>query len=200
MTSTCACCRPTFEQITKDLQTLYQESRKKPLQSVSSAPATVAQKKFGTSGPPAPSAPPLRVRPSTADVSGDLALPKAGQSAFRSVTEGQPRSRIHTVSEQDEQPPSPFAAVTKQAPPPPATAFRSPFAPGLSHQQATAQAVPSLKEAKQQMAMAPKPFMPPASMMDANPRSSQSWRSPGQGRLQVPDESEIDALMDQRAY
>ena len=152
-----AVCRPTFQQITKELQLLYQECRKKPLQSAASAPAKVIPDSSSTAAPPTADAPPLRVRPTTADVH-DLTLPRVGQSAFRSVTEPQkvsPRSRAGTISEQNERPPSPFGGPARsrqatvsenneqpaspfaaprhaplQAPPPPsvsAALVRSPF-------------------------------------------------------------------------
>lgn len=198
------CCRPTFEQITKDLQLLYGEARKKPLQSATSAPAFVASKKVSANGPPAPAAPPLRIRPTTGDA-GDLPVPRVVRSDFHSVTDAQlvkPRSRAGTVSEQDEQPPSPFAAVRTQAPSPPRAQARPPQeASTTAAQQGGVQprvgGIPSLAEAQQRMATAPTPFMPPASMMRSNPRSSMTWRSPEHVSLQIPEESEINALADQ---
>ena len=190
------CCRPSFDQITKDLQILYQDCRKKPLQSASSAPSTLEQKKLKdrrSTGPPAPSSGPLRVRPSTADIS-DLTPPKVGRSAFKSVTETSaawPRSRIQSVAEQDESfNQSPGGAYQQsppqQAPPPPvAGGVSSPFAqvPGADQQGANSAFapdgnIPTLEEAEQRMAAAPTPVMPPASEMRGNPRSSTSWRAP----------------------
>ncbi|KAL0035971.1 hypothetical protein WJX77_009876 [Trebouxia sp. C0004] len=170
--------RPTFQQITKDLQMLYGEARKKPLQSATSAPVGVAGRKASTSGPPAPAAPPLRVRPSTADV---------GNS---------------TVT-RDEKPAGPFAAES-QAPPPPGVQSTSPFDVASTgpqqlggHPVERAGGVPSLAEAQRRMAIAPTPFMPPQSMMRSNPRTSMTWRSPEHASLQIPEESDIDALADQ---
>lgn len=217
-----ACCRPTFQQITKDLQLLYGEARKKPLQSATSAPAGVAGRKVSTSGPPAPAAPPLRVRPSTTDV-GNSSVPRVGRSEFHSVTDAQPvkpRSRAGTVSEQDEQSSSPFAqpgiprsqtgtasgpfAAVSQALPPPGVQSTSPFGVAstgpqhLAGQPAErAGGVPSLAEAQRRMAIAPTPFMPPQSMMRSNPRTSMTWRSPEHVSLQIPEESDINALADQ---
>ena len=187
---------------------LYQECRKKPLQSASSAPTLIASQKLKTAGPPAPAAPPLRVRPTTADVA-DLTAPKAGQSAFRSVTEPQPvkpRSQISALPEQDEavlpsgraatpleqQIGSPFAATQQAQPPLPlGPIVRSAFDGSPDDEQhavaepaARVEGVPSLEEAQQQMAAAPMLFMPPESMMRANPRSSLSWRAPSQMQLQ----------------
>ncbi|KAA6425511.1 MAG: kinase [Trebouxia sp. A1-2] len=220
--------RPTFQQITKDLQLLYGEARKKPLQSATSAPAGVAGMKASTSGPPAPAAPPLRVRPSTVNVDNS-AVPRVGRSEFHSVTDAQsvmPRSHLGTALEQHEQPPSPFAqsgipgsrtgtaleqdekaagpfAAVSQAPPPPGAQSTSPFdvAPRgpqqLSQPAERARGVPSLAEAQRRMAIAPTPFMPPQSMMRSNPRTSMTWRSPGHASLQIPEESDINALADQ---
>ena len=197
------CCRPTFEQITKDLQLLYGEARKKPLQSATSAPASVASKKLSANGPPAPAAPPLRIRPSTADT-GDLPAPRVVRSDFHSVTDAQPvksRSRAGTVSEQDEQPPSPFAAVRQDPSPPRAQARPPQEVSTTAAQQGVVQprvgGIPSLAEAQQRMATAPTPFMPPASMMRSNPRTSMTWRSPEHVSLQIPEESDINALADQ---
>ena len=188
------CCRPTFEKITKDLQVLYQECRKKPLQSASSAPSTLEPKLKDrrSTGPPAPSSGPLRVRPSTTDVS-DLTVPKVGRSAFKSVTEPQglrPRSRIQSVAEQDEQASvdsdraSQLSQAPQQAPPPPTAAagVASPFAQEAAKEQSANSAfgrdIPTLEEAEQRMAAAPTPVMPPASEMRGNARSSTSWRGP----------------------
>ena len=189
----CTCCRPTFEKITKDLQVLYQECRKKPLQSASSAPTTLEQKLKDrrVTGPPAPSSGPLRVRPSTADIS-DLTAPKVGRSAFKSVTEPQglrPRSRIQSVAEQDEQDSvdsdraSQPSQAPQQAPPPPTAAgVASPFAQEGAKEQSVKGAfgreIPTVEEAEQRMAAAPTPIMPPASEMRGNARSSTSWRGP----------------------
>ena len=184
------CCRPTFEKITKELQVLYQESRKKPLQSASSAPSTLEKKlkdKRAT-GPPAPSSGPLRVRPSTADIN-DLTLPKVGTSAFKSVTEAQgirPRSRIQSVAEQDEQTSvdsDRASQAPQQAPPPPTAAgVASPFAQEAAKEQSAQGAfgreIPTVEEAEHRMAAAPMPIMPPASEMRGNARSSTSWRGP----------------------
>ena len=187
----CVCCRPTFEQITKELQVLYQECRKKPLQSASSAPTTLEQKLKDRSntGPPAPAAGPLRVRPNTADIS-DLTPPKVGRSTFKSVTEppgARPRSMIQSVAEQDEQGSGDSgrdSQAPQQAPPPPITAgVSSPFARVEAPQQQAAtgalvRQVPTVEEAERRMAAAPTPVMPPASEMRGNARSSTSWRGP----------------------
>lgn len=191
----CACmsCRPTFEKITKELQVLYQECRKKPLQSASSAPTALEQKLKDrrSTGPPAPAAGPLRVRPSTADIS-DLTSTKVGRSAFKSVTEPHgvhPRSRIQSVAELDEQASvdsdraSQASQAPKQAPPPPTAAgVASPFAQEAAKEQAATgafgQGIPTVEEAEQRMAAAPTPIMPPASEMRGNARSSTSWRGP----------------------
>ena len=191
----CMCCRPTFEKITKELQVLYQECRKKPLQSASSAPTTLEQKLKDrrTTGPPAPSSGPLRVRPSPTDIS-DLSAPKVGRSAFKSVTEAQglrPRSRIQSVAEQDEQASidsdgaSQASQAVQQAPPPPtggAAGVTSPFAQQAAKEQSATGAfgreIPTVEEAEQRMAAAPTLIMPPASEMRGNARSSTSWRGP----------------------
>ena len=190
----CACmsCRPAFEKITKELQVLYQQCRKKPLQSASSAPMTLEQKLRDrrSTGPPAPSSGPLRVRPSTADIS-DL-TPKVGRSAFKSVTEPQgahPRSTIQSVAELDEEASvnsdraSQASQAPQQAPPPPtAPGIASPFAQEAAEEQAANGAfgreIPTVEEAEQRMAAAPTPIMPPASEMRGNARSSTSWRGP----------------------
>ncbi|KAL3133428.1 hypothetical protein ABBQ38_007295 [Trebouxia sp. C0009 RCD-2024] len=183
--------RPMFEQITKELQVLYQESRKKPLQSASSAPTTLEQKlpDRRSTGPPPPASGPLRVRPSTADIS-DLTPPKVGRSAFKSVTEPQgarPRSRIQSVAELDEQG-SVYSGRDSQAPqqapaPPTAAGASSPFADVAAPEQPSANGmfareVPTTEEAKQRLAAAPSPFVPPASEMSGNASSSTSWRGP----------------------
>ncbi len=208
---------------------LYGEARKKPLQSATSAPAGVAGRKASTSGPPAPAAPPLRVRPTTADVDNST-VPRVGRSEFHSVTDAQPvkpRGRAGTVSEQDEQLASPFAqsgiprsqtgtaseqdekaagpfAAVSQALPPPGAQSTSPLdVASRGPQQLGGQpaerpgGVPSLAEAQRRMAIAPTPFMPPQSMMKSNPRTSMTWRSPEHVSLQIPEESDINALADQ---
>ncbi len=169
------------------------------------------------------------MRPPTADVDNS-AVPRVGRSEFHSVTDAQsvkPRSRVGTASEQDEQPPSPFAqsgilrsqtgtaseqdekaagpfAAVSQAPPPPGVQATSPFdVASRGPQQLGGQpaeragGVPSLAEAQRRMAIAPTPFMPPQSMMRSNPRTSMTWRSPEHVSLQIPEESDIDALADQ---
>ena len=150
------------------------------------------------------------MRPTTADV-GDLTAPRAGQSTFRSVTEPQPvkpRSQISALPEQDEavlpsgraatpleqnqQIGSPFAATQEAQPPLPlGPIVRSAFdgspddeRPAGAEPATRVEGVPSLEEAQQQMAAAPMLFMPPESMMRANPRSSLSWRAPSQMQLQ----------------
>ena len=190
-TRVCVHCRPSFEQVTKELRVLYQESRKKPLQSASSAPTMLEQKQQDrrSTGPPMPSSGPLRVRPTTADIS-DLAPPKVGRSAFKSGTEPQgarPRSRIQSVAEHDEQASVESAAdsqAPQQAPAPPiAAGGSSPFAQAAAPEQPSANGtfareVATTEEAEQRMAAAPTPCMPPASEMNGNARSSTSWRMP----------------------
>ncbi|KAL3135251.1 hypothetical protein ABBQ38_006227 [Trebouxia sp. C0009 RCD-2024] len=146
--------RPSFEQITKELQGLYQESRKKPLQSASLAPTTLEQKVSDrrSTGPSPPSSGPLRVRPNTADIS-DLTPPE--------TLTGTSTSSCPTVAAGAS---SPFANVA---------APEQPSANGTF-----ARDVPTPEEAKQRMAAEPTPSMPAASEVNGNASSCTSWRGP----------------------
>ncbi|DBA79881.1 TPA: hypothetical protein ACH3X1_008206 [Trebouxia sp. C0004] len=73
--------RPTFRQITKDLQLLRKASQVSPLYRITSAPAGAAYKVGGTNDPQPLQAPPLQL-PACMTGVGDLKEPSAGQFDF----------------------------------------------------------------------------------------------------------------------